>query len=170
MADGYNGVFGAFPYAFRTTDSWLLRVYVVVSALAGAAISLLVVLGIVVLFGQTASLQGGSLTLSRAFYVVVGLLIVGPVLAPVLFVARRHRRGEDERTEYDFVLALTGYLFLASLYVGLVITVPANQQTAPTGALAPAVRFLYDLPQLYGLVPPFVCAALIWIAHTTYRD
>ncbi|WP_101294212.1 hypothetical protein [Halegenticoccus soli] len=165
MADGYDGVFGAFPYAFRKSDSWLFRLYVVVAVLASLAVTLLVALGLVVLIAETAALQGGSLTLSRAFYVLVGLFIVGPLIAPALFVARRHRRGFARTDHYDALLALAGFLFLASLYVGLVITVPPSQQTPATGPLAPAVRFLYGLPAVFGLVPPLVCALLIGAVH-----
>jgi hypothetical protein len=165
MVDGYRGVFGAFPYALRASDSWLFRSYAVVSALAALLVTVLVGSGLVVLVAQTAQIRGGSLTLSRTFYVVVGLFVVAPLVAPTLLVARRHRRGSDVRPQYDAVLAASGYLFLLSLYVGLVVTVPPAQQTAPTGALAPVVRFLYDLPQLAGLVPPLVAAAVIALVH-----
>jgi hypothetical protein len=172
MADGYRGVVSAFPYAARASGSWVFRSYVVVGGLATLAIALVVVLGLVVLIGQTASIGGGSLTLSRAFYVVVGLFVVAPLIAPVLLVARRHRTGRGRDPRYDAAVALAGYLFLASLYVGLVITVPPAQQTEPTGALAaiaPAIRVLYDLPQLAGLAPPAVAAAVIAVVHRAMR-
>ncbi|WP_129112765.1 hypothetical protein [Halegenticoccus tardaugens] len=162
MADGYNGVFGAIPYALWRSDSWLFRAYVVVSTLVALAVSLLVLFALIVLIGNTAQLQGGSLTVSRAFYVIVGLFVVGPLLAPTLLVARRHRRGFARADHYDALLALAGFLFLGSLYVGLVITVPPAQQTPGVG---PAVEFLYALPAAYGLVPPLVCALLIAAVH-----
>ncbi|MGM0590550.1 MAG: hypothetical protein ACQETI_02790 [Halobacteriota archaeon] len=165
MEEGYRGVFGAFPYAFRHSDSWLFRSYVAVSALTTLLIVGIIGFGLVVLIAQTAAIAGGSLTLSRAFYVVVGLLVGLPVMAPTLLVARRHRRGYDVADRYDFLLAVAGYLFIASLYVGLVITTPENQQQPVSGTLAPAIRLLYDLPQLAGLVPPLVCAVLIWAVH-----
>lgn len=177
MADGYNGLPGAFPYAFRASGSWLFRSYAVVSAVAAAAIGLLVALGLVVLIARTAAVEGGSLTLSRSFYVVVGLFVVAPVLAPTLLVARRHRRGNARPGDrYDLALALAGYLFLLSLYVGLVIAVPPELRAAPrpfsvpvvgveTVALVPVVEFLYGLPAPAGIVPPVVAAALIGVAH-----
>ncbi len=165
MADGYRGVVGAIPFAFRRSDSWLFRSYVLVSTLAALGIALLVGMGLVVLVGRTAAATGGSLTISRAFYVVVGLLLVAPLLAPTLFVARRYRRELDARRRYDALLAVAGYLFLGSLYVGLVITVPPDQQTAVAGPTAPLVEALYGLSPLYGLVPPLACAAVIWGVH-----
>ncbi|MEF8819811.1 MAG: hypothetical protein V5A31_00505 [Haloferacaceae archaeon] len=164
----YRGVFGAFPYAARASDSWLFRSYAAVSALVGGGLALLFTFGLVVLVAQTAALAGGSLTLSRAFYVVVGLLLVGPVIAPTLLVARRHRR-EGSTKRYDAALALAGYLLVASLYVGLVITVPPAQQDPPTGALAPLVAALYALPPAAAVGPPLVGVGTVWAAHRLAR-
>ncbi|KTG08940.1 hypothetical protein AUR64_14110 [Haloprofundus marisrubri] len=170
MADGYNGVFGAFPYALRHSTSWLFRLYVAVSALVALFLSLIVGMGLVVLIAGTVDLGGGQLTLSRSFYAVVGLLLVAPVLAPTLFVARRHRREETRENEhYDFALGLSGFVFLASLYVGAIITVPPDLQTPVSGSLAPLVEFLYGLPQLFGLVPPLLAALLIFGLHRRLR-
>jgi hypothetical protein len=169
MTDGYRGVFGAFPYAFRQSRSLLFRSYVLIGALSALAITVLFGAGLVVLIARTAAVEGGSLTLSRAFYTVVGLLVVAPLVAPVLFVARRHRRREGTDPRYDLVLSLAGYLFIASLYVGLVITVPTDQQTAPPGVIAPVVETLYALPQVAGVVPPLLAAAGILLAHRLLR-
>lgn len=182
MDDGYRGLLGAFPYAYRRSGSWLFRSYVAVSALLTAGLAALFGFGLVVLVARTASVPGGSLTLSRAFFVLVGLFVVAPVVAPTLFVARRHRResgdagggtapGADTATAtgrpgtHDALFGAVGYLFLASLYVGLVISVPTAQQSTPSGALAPVVGFLYDLPQLAGLGPPLAAALLILAVH-----
>lgn len=181
MADGYDGLPGAFPYAFRASGSWLFRSYVLVSALATALVSLLIAFGLVVLIARTAAVEGGSLTLSRSFYVVVGLFLVAPMLAPTLLVARRHRRSAAATAtaagdRYDAGLALAGYLFLVALYVGLVIAVPPALQTSPrpftvpgvgvtVSGLVPVVAFLYDLPAIYGFVPPVVAAASVAAVH-----
>ncbi|MFB6124185.1 MAG: hypothetical protein ABEJ78_12095 [Haloferacaceae archaeon] len=166
---GYRGILGAFPYAFRASGSLLFRSYVVLSAVVAALVTVLFGLALVVLVGQSAGAVGGTLTLSRAFYVLVALFVVAPVVAPTLFVARRHRRGEAGDDAYDVGLALAGYLFLASLYVGLVATVPEAQQTTPTGALAPVARTLYALPPVAGVVPPLACALVIYLVHRTLR-
>ncbi|WP_117594399.1 hypothetical protein [Haloprofundus halophilus] len=170
MADGYNGVFGAFPYALTHSTSWLFRLYVVVSALVALFLTLVVAMGLVVLIANTADFGGGQLTLSRSFYAVVGLLLVAPILAPTLFVARRHRREETrEHEHYDFALGLAGFVFLTSLYVGAVITVPPDLQTPVTGPLAPLVELLYGLPQVAGLVPPLSAALFIFGLHRRLR-
>lgn len=169
MTDDYGGVIGAFPYAFRATDSWLCRSYVAVGGLLTVAVSVLFVAAVIGIIAGTTGGRGGSLTLSRSFVAVVGLFVVVPLVAPVLFVARRHRRDDPPDDRYDGALATTGYLFVAALYVGLVVSVPPSQQTAPTGALAPVVAALYALPQLAGLVPPLVAAALIPLCHRALR-
>jgi uncharacterized membrane protein YuzA (DUF378 family) len=164
MADGYRGVVGAFPYAARASDSWLFRSYAVASALLALGLTLLFGFGLVVLIARTASVVGGTLTLSRAFYVVIGLAVVAPVVAPTLLVARRHRRG-GSTPRYDAALGLAGHAFVLSLYVGLVVTVPPTQQAAPSGALAPLVAALYGLPPAAGVLPPLAGVAGIAAAH-----
>jgi hypothetical membrane protein len=166
--EAYSGLFGAIPYALRASRSWLFKAYVVVGGLAALVVAILMTLALVTLVSRTATAGGGSLTLSRAFFVLVGLFIVGPLLAPILFVARRHRRVGDKKT-YDASLALAGYLFFAALYVGLVITIPTGQQEAVGGALAGVVGFLYALPQVWGLVPPVAAAVGIYLTHRLVR-
>lgn len=164
----YRGLPGAFPYAVRTSDSWAFRGYAVVAALVTVLVTLLLGTALIVLIGNTVGTAGGSLTLSRSFYVLVGLLVVVPIVAPVLLVARRHRRtGSDAR--YDRRLALAGFGFLLALYVGLVITVPPAQQTPASGPLAPLIEVLYGMPPLAGLLPPLFAAALIALAHRRWR-
>lgn len=161
----YRGVLGAVPYAVRASDSWLFRVYAVVGSLAAAVAAVLTALGLVVLVAATAGAAGGAFTLSRTFYVVVGLLVVVPLLAPVLLVARRHRRDRSVDPRYDPALGAAGFLFLATLYLGLVATVPPAQQQPASGVLSPLVRALYSMPAIYGLVPPALAAGLIYAVH-----
>jgi len=161
----YSGLLTAIPYVFRASRSRLFRGYVVVGTLAAMLVTVLMTLALVTVFGATATgTGGGSLTLSRAFYVVVGLFVVGPMLAPIPLVARRHRR-EGSTTRYDRALGLTGFVFFGSLYLGLLISVPPGQQESISGAFVPLVEWLYTLPQLAGLAPPVLAAGLIWVAH-----
>ncbi|ACV47440.1 MULTISPECIES: hypothetical protein [Halomicrobium] len=156
--DAYDGLFGAFPYAFRSSDSVLFRTYVVVGGLAALATGLLFTLALVVLIGETIGGGGGQFSFVRAFFVFVGMLVVAPLIAPVLFVARRIRRGHADR-RFAAVLAGLGYGFLGSLYLGALISAPATQQTLPSNPLLSAVvAGLYDLPRLAGLAPPLVVA------------
>lgn len=164
MTDGYGGVVGAVPFALRQSDSWLFRSYAVVGTLATLGVGVLVLFGLVVLVAATASVPGGQLTLSRAFYIVVGLLVALPLLAPVLLVARRHRT-DDGDARYDAGMALAGYAFLAALYVGLVISVPPSQQTPTGGVLAPVVSVLYALPQVAGVLPPLLAVGGMALVH-----
>ena len=167
MADGYRGLFGAFPYAFRHGDSLLFRAYVLVGALGAVFIGGLFTLSLVVWIGETASTPGGSLTLSRTFIAVMGLFAAGPLLAPVLLVARKHRKGLSYHPRYDTIMALLGVGFLLSIYLAAIISMPENFQQQPTGLLAPVVGLLYSLPQLAGLAPPV--AMMIVMAAGHYR-
>lgn len=176
MADEYRGALGAFPYAFRKSDSLVFRSYVLVGGLAALVVALFMTLAIVVLFGGTAGFQGGTLTLSRAFYAVLGLLVVAPLMAPTLLVARRHRRrGSDPR--YDRWLALAGYLFLLSIYGGLIASMPESfvldgetvRRPAPSGLFAPIVALLYAIPPELSFVVPLAAAVSIAAAHYALR-
>jgi hypothetical protein len=169
MVDDYGGVVGAFPYAYRASDSSLFRSYVVLGGLLTVAVGLLFVTAVIVVIASTTGGPGGTLTLSRSFFAVVGLLVVVPLVAPVLFVARRHRREGEREGAYDAALAATGYLFVLSLYVGLVISIPPDQQSTPTGVLAPLIATLYGLPQLAGLAPPLLAAAVELCCHRLLR-
>jgi hypothetical protein len=151
--DAYGGPIGAFPYAFRASDSRLLQSYVVLGGLTAAFVAIVFTLAVVVLIGNTAGGSGGTLTLSRAFFILVGLSLVAPLLAPVLLVARRHRRATST-ARYDAALAATGYLFAVGAWAGAVV----------------AARSPAGLPAAVGLAFPIAAVALMWLAHRRYRD
>jgi len=174
--DAYEGVLGAFPYAFGTTDSRLCRWYVVVGGFVAALVAVVFVLGVISLIGATIGTPGGLLTSARAFYVLVALFIVGPLLAPTLLVARRHRRGAGDR-RYDRALAASGFLFVLSLYLGLVASMPPSfvldgetiTRPAADGVFAPLVELLYAIPEPAAPVVPALAAAIMVLAHHRYR-
>lgn len=164
--EGYSGLLGAFPYAFRASDSRLLRSYVVLGGLLALFVSVVFAAAFVGQVAATLGAGGGTFTFSRALFLTVGLLVVLPLLAPVLLVARRHRRSDARRdARYDAAMAATGYLFVLALYVGLVVSTPPEQQETPPALVAPVVELLYGLPPLAGLVPPLVAAALLPLVH-----
>ncbi|SHG70742.1 hypothetical protein [Halobaculum gomorrense] len=147
--DGYGGVFGAFPYAFRATDSLLCKSYVALGGLAALLLTLLFGLALVTLFGATAQAR---FSIVRAFYVLVGLGAVGPTIVPVLLVARSRRRKQSRKPGYEAGLALAGYAFLASLYAGAVVGAEAT-----------------PLPPVAGLAFPLTGGLLIVAAHYVRR-
>ncbi|GGN91835.1 hypothetical protein [Haloarcula pellucida] len=161
----YDGLPGAFVYAVRTSESWLFKGYVLLALLLTVAIALVFVFGLISILAQTSTVRGGTFTFSRSFFLFVGLLVVAPLLAPVLLVARRHRRSVSSVT-YDRGLALSALLFVASLYVGLVVSVPPQLQE-PTGSSI--VTALYELPQIAGLVPPLVAVGVMYAVHRLLR-
>ena len=166
MADSYRGVFGAIPYAIRETESWTMRVYGVIGALAAGLIATVVTLALVVWMAETAEVQSGTFLFSRSLYVIAGFAAVAPLLAPLLFVARRHRRGDPVKAGYDRKLAYGGFLFLLSLYVGMVISAPAELRD-PTESVV--VGALYGLPQVAGVVPPVLAAVVVFAIHYRLR-
>lgn len=171
MGDGdeaYSGLFGTFPYAFRASESLLFRSYAVLGGVLAALVAFLFGLAFVAMMVTTLGAGGGVFTFSRAFFIVVGLFVVFPLLAPVLLVARRHRRSGSDG-QYDAALAGAGYLFVLALYVGLVVSTPASQRETPPELVAPVVTFLYGLDPLYGLVPPILAALLVLAVHRRLR-
>lgn len=178
-ADGeasYGGLFGAFPYAFRRSGSRLFRLYAVVAALLAPALSFFFLAALFAVAASTAGAGGGTFTFARALFVLVGLLVVFPVLAPVLLVARRHRRaGSDPR--YDAALAAAGFLFVASLYLGAVASVPECFvldgervcRDPPSGPFAPLVALLYAVPSPAAALVPAAGAALVHGVHRALR-
>ncbi|MFB6184988.1 MAG: hypothetical protein ABEI96_10570 [Haloarculaceae archaeon] len=170
--DAYSGMLGTFPYAFRASDSRLFRSYVVVGGLLAAGLALLFGFALVVLVGHTVGVGGATFSFSRAFLVLIGLAVVAPVVAPVVLVARTHRRGESTDGT-DAAHALAGYLFLASLYLGAVVGMPDcfvldGQRTCPSaqpGVFQPVVHALYALSDTVGVVPPLVAVAIILAVH-----
>lgn len=166
----YNGIFGAFPYAIRASDSWTFRIYAVGATLVSVGITVTVGMGLVVLMGETQNAGGGLFAFSRSMFVLVAFGAVTPLIAPILLVARRHRRDEPVSEGYDASLAATGVVFLILLYTGLVISTPAKLQADVTGVTAPVVRGLYTLPQIAGFGPPTLGAVLVGAVHWIFRD
>lgn len=169
---GYGGVLGAYPYAFRRSESFLFRAYTVLGGLFALVLAVGFSLALVVQVAQTLGGPGGTFTFARAFFILIGLLVVAPVMAPVLFVARHHRRvGSDPR--YDRLLAGFGFLFLVSLYLGVTASIPPEfvldgetvARPDPSGLTAPLVAVLYAVPELAAPLIPVSAALALYLAH-----
>lgn len=165
----YDGVFGAFPYAVRASESWTFRLYALVATLVSLAIAVTVAMGLVVLMADTAGAGGGVFAFSRSMFVLVAFGAVTPLIAPILLVARRHRRDEPVSDRYDAALAGTGVVFLLMLYAGLIISTPTPLQSDVGGVAGPLIESLYRLPQLAGFGPPILGATLVGVAHWYLR-
>jgi hypothetical protein len=166
--DGYGGLLGAYPYAFRQSESRLFRSYVALGGLAAALVVIVFTSALIQLIANTVGTAGGTFSFVRSFYIVIGLVVVVPLLAPVLLVARRHRRSVSTRT-YDRALAASGYLFLVSLYLALVIAAPPELRDAPSGVTAPVVEALYSLPPIAGGAPPLLAVLFGYLVHRRLR-
>lgn len=157
----------------RTSESFLLRSYAVISALVGVFIVLLVVLGMPLWIAETEG-QTALNMIGRALLPLVGLAIIAPLAAPVLYASKNRRVvGGDRRA--DAALGLVGYLFVASVYLALVISAPADARGDPPALIAPLVEFFYGLPPLAGFAPPVAGAVAIvvvqrWALRRTKRE
>jgi len=160
-------VFGSFRRAFGETDSYLLRSYAVVGAVFAALLAVLLVLALPVWIFNTAG-QSELATFSRAFLVVGGVLLLVGLAAPVVAADRRRGAGTASRRT-DALLAASGYLFVASLYVSLLVSAPPGQRGTPPAPIAPAVEFLYALPAVYAVAPPLIAGALIPVVYRFAR-
>jgi len=165
---GYSGVLGTYPYAFRRSSSRLFRSYVLLGGAVTLLVAVLFLFAVVGVVAETAGTAGGTFSFARAFVVLLGFLVVFPLMAPVILVARRHRRA-GSTAAYDRAMAASGYLFLASLYLGLLPTTPPELRGDPPAALAPAVETLYGFPAAAGAVPPLVALAVGYLLHRRYR-
>lgn len=159
MAETYAGLLGAYPYALRASRSWLFRTYVVASAAVGVYVAVLLALGVVAWAASPAAFG------EKAFLGVLGLLVLAPLSAPVLLVARRHRRAGSDPAA-DRWLGLAGYAFVASIVLALFVSDPSPHGVE--GTFAPVAAWLDGLPDVYGLVPPVVAAlAIALVARLT---
>lgn len=175
MGEEYSGLLGAFPYAFRQSASRLFRAYVVVGGLLAAALAALFAFALVVSIASTTGIGGGTITFVRSVFVLLGFLVVAPLIAPVLLVARRHRRqGSDVR--YDAALAASGAVYVVTLYLGAVASMPAEfvldgeatTRPEPSAATAPLVEALYAVPEVLSWTIPLAGAALVYVVHRRF--
>lgn len=162
--DAYGGILGAFPYAIRTSGSWAFRSYVAVATLVVVVSVLVFVPALFEVIAATAN-QSATVAVSRGWIVVVWLGVVAPTVAPVLAVARRHRRKLAVHHRYDLAMALAGYGFLLSLYAGLLASAPPGLRGAPPAPIAPLIELLYALPGAAGIAIPIAAAASEWVVH-----
>jgi hypothetical protein len=161
----YRGLPSAFPYALRASESWLFRGYVVLALLLTLAIGLVFTFGLIGVLAGSTGARGGTFTFSRTFFLFIGLLVIAPLLAPVLLVARRHRRSSSS-VSYDRSIALSALVFIASLYLSLIISAPEALRDPTENAL---ITVLYSLPRLAGLVPPLLAVVLMYTSHRVFR-
>lgn len=165
----YSGAITAFPYAFRASDSWLFKLYVLVGGLLTLGGTVLFGLGTVALLGSIAGVPAGVFTFQPALYLLVWLFTIAPLVAPILLVARRHRLQRGT-LDYDRWIALAGFLFVLALYCGALIAAPADQRGVPSGFFEPVIRFLYGLPRESGVLPPLLAVLSMIGVHRLYTE
>jgi len=155
----YSALWRTFKQSRRDSASLILRSYVWVSALIGLLLVVTVLLAMPVWIAETAG-RSAIDKIGRGVLPVLVLGLLVPLFAPALYVARNHRRGTATRRG-DAALGLAGYLYVFSIYLALVVSAPAEFRTDPAGVLAPAIEFVYSLPQLSSIFVPVLGALLI---------
>jgi len=151
--------------SLRTTlgsESWILRSYGIVGTLLAVFVTLIVALAFPVWVESTLG-ASQTVTFSRAFLLVSGLLLVAVLLAPMVYAHRRDGDGDRSRRS-DALLGASGYLLVGSLYLSLLISAPPGRRGTPPAVLAPLVEFLYGLDPAFAVVPPLAAAVLIGVA------
>lgn len=157
----YRGLVGAYAFAIRRSRSWLLKAYGVASALVGVYVAILLVLAVISWAGNPVAFG------EKALLGVLGILVLVPLFAPVMIVARRHRLDGATRRG-DAVMAAAGVAFLVSLPLALLITDPTPP--SGSGSAATVVASVNGLPAVVGLVPPVAGALLLAAARWATRD
>ncbi|MFB6253343.1 MAG: hypothetical protein ABEI06_01895 [Halobacteriaceae archaeon] len=163
--DIYSGIVGMFPYAYRNSHSRIFKSYLIIGGIIIGLISLLMVFALISIIGATANVSGGTIALSRAFFILVGLTVIMPLLTPIIGVARHLRYRENTSIRFEQRLALGGFLYIFLLYIGLIISTPAVHQQTPPRIIEPLVTGLYSLPTILGIFPPLVGAIIILIFY-----
>jgi hypothetical protein len=172
----YGGLVTAFPYALRESNSRLFKLYATAAGLLAAVLAFYFAAAVTVAVSNTLGAAGGTFTFIRSFYVFVAFGVVAPVVGPVLFVAREHRRGRGDR-RYDRRMAVLGFVYMLALYVGAVISMPPEftldgetvTRPAPSGLFAPVVSVLYAMPPLSSVLPPAVVGVAMYLLDRRHK-
>jgi hypothetical protein len=172
----YGGLLTAFPYAVRESDSRLFKLYATVSGLLSTLLAFFFAAAVTVAVSNTLGAGGGTFTFVRSFYVFVALAVVSPIVAPVLFVAREHRRGRGD-AGFDRRMALLGFVYFVALYVAAVISMPpeftldgeVTTRPDPSGLFAPLVRVFYLMPPLSSILPPALVGVAMYLLDRKHK-
>lgn len=152
-------VVGAVKYAVVEGESRLFRSYAAIGGFLALFVALAFVLALPVWVRAIGEMGGGPLQrIGLGLLWLIGLAVVATMVAPMLFVARRHREGRPERQR---LFGLAGYAYVLTVYLALVVSAPADKRASPQGALAPVLEALYGLPRLSGLVFPVLGTLLV---------
>jgi len=157
MADDYRGLPGAYVFAFRRSESYVLRSYVVTSALVGVFVAIFLMLALFYWLGTPAPFG------QQALLGVIGIFFFLPLFTPVLVAARRHRRGIDD-VSADALIGLTGYVFLLAIFLAMFISDPNAHEVGGLGPLTTVLLAIDALPRAAWVVPLLVSVGTIVLA------
>jgi len=172
----YGGLLTAFPYAVRESDSRLFTLYATISGLLSVLLAFYFAAAVTVAVSNTLGAGGGTFTFVRSFYVFVAFGVVAPIVGPVLFVAREHRRGRGD-PRYDRRMAVLGFVYMLALYVAAVVSMPAEftldgetvTRPDPSGLAAPVVAVLYAMPPVSSVLPPALVGVAMYLLDRRHK-
>lgn len=134
--------------------SRVLRAYAVVGGLTAVFVTLLVLLAVPVWVADAGG-ASATLNLAQGLLFIAGIALVVGLLLPVV-LAHRRLPTAGQRPRVEAAYGGFGFALIASVYLALIITAPADAQETPPAAIAPVVDALYTLDPGFGAVPPLV--------------
>ena len=146
MADKKLGLVGTYKYAARKSRSLVFKSYVLISSVIGMFIVFLILLAGIT---WTANPTGVGPFREQIILGAILLVVIIPLFAPVFVVSRRQQKSRST-TQTDCFMALVGYGYIVSFFIGLGILDPNNHKLY--WPLEGVGRWVDSLPGPYGVV------------------
>lgn len=148
--------------------SRVLRTYAILAALLSLFVAVLLLLA---LPGWVAQTDGSTATLmlSPAVLLLGGIGVIAGLMLPLLRVRKRLPEA-GERSQQEAIYGAVGYAFVLALYVGLLISAPAEYVEETSSIVQPAVDALNALNPVLGLVPPMAIIGLLALVDRRFSD
>jgi hypothetical protein len=146
MADKKLGLVGTYKYAAGKSRSLVFKSYVLISSMIGIFIVFLIVLAGIT---WTANPTGTGPFREQIILGAILLVVIIPLFAPVFVVSRRQQKNRST-AQTDCFMALVGYEYIVSFFIGLGILDPNNHKLY--WPLEGVGRWVDSLPGSYGVV------------------
>ena len=163
MPDKKLGLVGTYKYAAGKSRSLVFKSYVLISSMIGIFIVFLIVLAGIT---WTANPTGTGPFREQIILGAILLVIIIPLFAPVFVVSRRQQKNRST-TQTDCFMALVGYGYIVSFFIGLGILDPNNHKLY--WPLEGVGRWVDSLPGLYGVVLIILSICMIAVVEKKTR-
>jgi len=163
MPDKKLGLVGTYKYAAGKSRSLVFKSYVLISSMIGIFIVFLIVLAGIT---WTANPTGTGPFREQIILGAILLVIIIPLFAPVFVVSRRQQKNRST-TQTDCFMALVGYGYIVSFFIGLGILDPNNHKLY--WPLEGVGRWVDSLPGPYGVVLIILSICMIAVVEKKTR-